>query len=365
MYPASTQFMDALRRSHVVTLQVDAYRGATLLQADLPISGGSVSVDGGSQIRRTLSVTVADPDLDPKVDPQAVLAPFGSDLVVKRGIRYPNGTTEWVPLGRFRIEDVQATIAQNGISVTGSDRAATVKDLRFTAITQANTSNTVVQEITRLIQEALPGVGVTDYTGATAATPSVYWERERWEAIEQLGQAIGADVYFDPAGNGIIAPAPTVTNTPAWWVDAGELGVMVDGSRETSRETVYNGVVASGESDGDIPPVTATVWDSNPASPTYYLGTFGKKPFFYVSPLLTTTAQCVSAATSMLGRVTGLVRQLDLSCVPNPALESGDVIRVRFPDGSTETHLVDSFTVPLDPGTAMSLKTRSPEPATE
>jgi hypothetical protein len=365
MYAATEQFLDALRRSHVVTVQVDAYRGAVLLQSDLPISGGSVTVDGGSQIRRTLSLTIADPALDPKVDPLAVLAPFGSDLVVRRGIRYPNGTTEWVPLGRFRIESVQASAAQDAISVTGSDRASIVKDARFTAITQAQTSNTVVQEITRLITEALPGVPVTNRTTATNSTPAVYWERERWDAIEQLGEAIGADVFFDPDGNGVIQPTPAVTNDPAWWVDAGELGVMVAGQRETSREYTYNGVVASGESDGDIPPVTATVWDTDATSPTYYLGPFGQKPYFYVSPLLTTTAQCTSAAASMLDRVRGLIRQLDLTCVPNPALESGDVIRVRFPDGATETHLIDSFTVPLDPGSAMTLKTRSPEPATE
>jgi hypothetical protein len=365
VYAVSGQFLDALRRSHVTVLRVDAYRGSTLLASDLPISGGSVTVDGGAQVRRTLSLTVADPSLDPKVDPLAVLAPFGSDLVVKRGIRFPSGAVELVPLGRFRVESVQAAVAQDAINVTGSDRAATVKDARFTAITRSNTANSVVAEITRLIRDALPGLPVTNLTTATNSTPSVFWERERWDAIEQLGQAIGADVYFDPNGNGVIAPAPAVTNPPAWWVDAGELGVMVDGSRETSREYTYNGVVASGESGGDTAPVTSTVWDTNPASPTYWLGTFGKKPFFYVSPLLTTVAQCTSAATSMLGRVRGMIRQLDLSCVPNPALESGDVIRVLFPDATVETHLVDSFTVPLDPSTAMTLKTRSPDPATE
>jgi hypothetical protein len=58
-------------------------------------------------------------------------------------------------------------------------------------------------------------------------------------------------------------------------------------------------------------------------------------------------------------------RQLTLSCVPNPALDSGDVIRVRFPDGATETHLVDGFTVPLEPGSAMSIQTRSSQPQLE
>jgi hypothetical protein len=51
--------------------------------------------------------------------------------------------------------------------------------------------------------------------------------------------------------------------------------------------------------------------------------------------------------------------------VPNPALEAGDVIRVRFPDGSTETHLVDAFDVPLDADNAMNITTRSENPALE
>lgn len=365
MYPVSELFLRTLRVSHNVVVQVDAYRDGALVLADIPISGGEVSVDTGSTVRRTLSLTVADPALDPGTDPTAVLAPFGSELFVRRGIRYTDGTVEWCPLGRFRVQDVKASTS-GGVSVTGADRGVAIQDARFTGIMAAQTSNNVAQEVTRLITGALPGTTVTDRTGGlgTRAVPAVYWERDRWEAINELAKAAGAEVYFDPDGNAILAKVPSVDDPVAWWVDAGESGVLVQADTQLSREGTYNGVVASGEN-GDTAPVSATVTDNDPASPTKWGGPFGTKPYFYVSPLITTADQATSAATSLLNRVRGFSRQLDLTLVPNPALEGGDVVRVRLPDGSTETHIVDGAKVPLDPSTPMTLSTRSPEPLQE
>lgn len=364
MYAVSERFLDALRASHVVEIRVDAYRGSTLLASNLPISAGSVSVDGNSEVRRTLNVTVADPTLDPGNDPTATLSPYGTDLVVRRGIRFPDSTIEYVPLGRFRVENVSTAVSGDAIQVTGADRTAYVKDARFTATTQSVTANTVAAEITRLITGAL-SVTVTDRSGSSAYTPQLYWDQDRWAAIEDLARSIGCVVYFDADGNAVIAKLPTITDPVAWWVDAGESGVMVAGSRETSREGTYNGVVASGESAGQFLPYSATVTDNDPSSPTYWGGTFGRKPYFYTSPAITTQQQATDAATAMLATVKGMSRQLTLTCVPNPALEAGDVIRVRFPDGSAETHLVDAFDVPLGPADAMNITTRSSNPDLE
>lgn len=364
MQAVSELFLDSLRASHAVVVQVDAWRGGALLVEDLPISGGEVSVDAGSQVRRTLSLTVADPGLDPGTDPLAPLAPFGSELVVKRGIRFPNGTVEWAPLGTFRIQEAQTSASGKAVNITGADRGAALQDARFTSVMASVTANTIPAEIARLITAVLPGVTVTNLTGSTAATPAVYWEQDRWAAIDELAKAIGASVYFAPDGNAVIAKTPSISDAPVWWVDAGESGVMVEAEMKLTREQTYNGVVASGEN-GDTAPVTATVTDNDPASPTLWGGPFGTKPYFYTSPLLTTTGQASSAATSLLNRVRGMSRQLDLTSVPNPALEGGDVIRVRFPNGVVETHLVDALKVPLDPGSPMTLSTRSPDPEKE
>lgn len=364
MYAVTDLFLRTLRASHQVRIQVDAYRDGQLVLADLPIGGGSVTVDSGSQVRRTLSLTVSDPSLAPGTDPLAPLAPYGSELYVRRGIRYPNSSVEWVPLGWFRVESCSHTSGDQ-LQVTGADRSASVQDAKFTGTTASVTSNTIPAEITRLIQGGRSGTTVTDRTGNTSPTPSVFWEQDRWQAIQELAQSIGADVFFDPDGNAIIAPTPSITSAPVWWVDAGESGVLVSASTESTREGTFNGVVASGEAGGSWPPVSATVTDNDPASPTRWGGPFGYKPYFYVSPLITTQAQATAAATSLLAKVRAMGRQLSVSLVPNPALEVGDVVRVRFPDGSVETHLVDSFTVPLDPSSAMTITTRSDKPDLE
>lgn len=62
---------------------------------------------------------------------------------------------------------------------------------------------------------------------------------------------------------------------------------------------------------------------------------------------------------SLLEKYTARARRLTLSAVPNPALETGDVITVRLPDGSISPRLVDGFTIPLLVGEAMPLTTRA------
>jgi hypothetical protein len=151
----------------------------------------------------------------------------------------------------------------------------------------------------------------------------------------------------------------------SWYVDAGETGVLVEGSQDTSRESTYNGVVAVGERTDNFAPYSATVTDDNPSSPTYWLGPYGQVPYFYTSASITTLTQAQSAATGLLARTKGLTRQVSLSSVPNPALDAGDVIQVVFPDASYERHVVDSLSIPLDPSEAMPIGTRSTDPTKE
>lgn len=364
MYAVSELFLRTLRVSHAVALRVDAYRAGELIAENLPISGGAVRVDGSSRVRRTLSVTISDANLAPSTDPASTLSPFGTELFVRRGIRYINGQVEWCPLGWFRIESARVTTS-SAVELTGSDRGVYVQDARFTAATASNTSNRIPAEIERLIVDALPSAVVIDRTGSTARTPSIAWEEDRWAAIDELAAAIGAVVYFDADGQAIIEPVSSIDDAPAWLVDAGETGVLVEAETSTTREGTYNAVRASGEPVGDVAPVSAFVVDDDPNSPTFYDGPFGRKPHLYVSPLITTSAQAQSAARAMLDRVRGLSRQLSLTTVPNPALECGDVITVRLPDSSVETHLVDGFDIPLDSTSGMSLSTRSPDTEAE
>jgi len=365
MYAVTQDFLTALRSSHQVVTRVDSYvaRSTTLRASDLPVAEGSVTADSTSQVRRTLDLTISDPALMPRSETDA-LSPYSSELYVSRGIQFPNGEVEWCPLGLFRIDDAKRGFAGQTVQVSGVDRSRTVADRRFEKPRQASGSATRVSWITTLVHEVFPGVVVTDTTGSTEGMPypPLTWERERWEAIESLATSIGAEAFFGQRGGLVIRPEPALSNPVAWWVDAGASGVLVDGERSISRERTYNVVVATGESVGNFAPSRAVVADTDPTSPTRVDGPFGRVPRFFTSPALRTTAQATNAAAALLGKARALNRQLELSLVPNPALEPGDVIMVRMDDGTRERHILDKVTCPLGPVGSMSLSTRSTNP---
>lgn len=376
MYAVSSAFLAALRTSHTAVIRVDVTQPPdptvgtgswtdTLILADLPVAGGAVTVDARSQVRRTLSLAVADPSLAP-TGPSSTLAPYGNELYVRRGIQFLDGTTEYVPLGRFRIDSADADMAGGTLTISASDRSKRIADSRFLAPRNSTTSSTVLASIQSLVTDVLGPLAVFDIRFAdTTGTPLLVWDQERWEAIEQLGDLLSAEVYFDGTGACVVRKVPTIADAVAWYADAGASGVLVNAERLLTRDETYNAVVATGERTDGTTAVTATVQDLDATSATYWNGRYGQVPRFYSSPLITTTGQATSAAQSLLDRVRGLTRQLSLDIVPNPALSAGDVVQVRFPDGTYERHLVDRLTIPLAPGGAMTVETRSTKPTLE
>lgn len=361
MWPLSARAHFALAQSHTVNVRATAY--GPYGTVEIPIGGGSITSDSTSQIRRTGTVTT-DPRMWP-VNPRSVLAPLGTEVQIDYGIVLPGGVTEWVPVIRGLLTEAtrqQPIGSDSALPLTLQDRSARVAEDRFTAPTQTVAGATAVTEIRRLIQDTLgASVPVTDYTGSVAVAAVLDIDRERWtDGVEKLADSIAAEVFFDPQGNGVIRPQPTISDAVTWLVSSGESGVLVTRDDKYTRERCYNGVVASGQRSDGTAPVTATVWDTDPNSPTYYLGSFGRKPRFYSSALLTTAGQCTTTATAMLARVKGMAAQVSVTAVCNPALEAGDVILVRDADTGEETrHILDKVTVPLSPKDAQTFETRS------
>ena len=363
MLPMTTRAVNTLRGNHTIRIYAAAFAAHGGVVDNLPVVSGSVVVDASSQVRRTASVGIGQSDLWP-VDPYSILSPLGSEMLISYGIILQDGQTEWIQILRGPITRVTRTVPTSGedaaILVDVSDRSSKVAQARFDAPAQTVAGATTVAEITRLITDVLPDVTVFDRTGDTKVAPQLEMERERWnDGIEKLADSIGAEVYADETGNFIIRTQPTISDPPVWTLDAGEGGILLGEDDETSRDLTYNRVVASGQRVDGTPPVYAVVSDTNPFSPTYISGPFGIKTRFYASPLLTTTGQCTSAATSLLARVNGRHMDVSFKALTNPALEAGDVIRLRFEDRD-EVHIIDRVEIPFRPGDQQQIKTRSP-----
>jgi hypothetical protein len=190
--------------------------------------------------------------------------------------------------------------------------------------------------------------------------PPVTWT-QRDAALVDLCASLGVELLTDPMGAFIIQDIPSPTDPPVATVTAGPGGTLVSARRSMSRDQVYNGIVARGQSTGSgAAPTSQLVVDSDPTSPTYWYGKFGQIVGFYDSSLLVDDAQCNNAALAMLQNNLGVPRALNYTTAVNPAFEPGDVVAVVDPDtGVTEQHLMDSLTIPLDAAGVMTAQTRS------
>jgi hypothetical protein len=356
MWEVSERFLEGLRVSHEVITHIDVFYNGALVYQDLPVEEGSVTVDEGSQVRRTANLTVSDPNLDPSsiID---MLAPFGTEFMVRRGIKFPEGDEESIPLGVFRIDEASRSSWFDGVSIVGSDRSGGLADARFLAGWNTPGGIEIRDEIENLVRDVYPNIEFYDLTDDDSPTQSAIWDRDRNEAIEKLASALGAEFIFDPLGRAILRPVTvTLSDEPDWTIDCGDRGVMIDVSTGISRSEVYNAVAAFGEQQDGSPPVTGYAFVTS--GPLRWGGTFGKKPRFFTSQFITSSGQAQKAAKSILVRSTGFNRSIQPTSIVNPALDAGDTLQIVLPNNLEYWHVLRSMTIPLRAADDLPIVTR-------
>ncbi|MEU3452188.1 DUF5047 domain-containing protein [Micromonospora sp. NPDC006766] len=362
MRPVSARFLRTVRGSHEVVCEArvvsPGQTGVNPTGTLLSLLDGDVEIDGTADIRSTIDITINGRGMWP-TQASSLLTPYGNEIHVRRGIRYGNGTTEWVSLGYHRINTPAQEQAPDGpIRVAATDRMWGLIKGRLVNPIQFGPTATLGFIVSTLVREVYPSAVIEwdDNTSLIPLSRSLTAEEERFEFLADLVQSAGKIWYWDHRGVLVIRKPPQTTN-PAFTVSHGADGVLVELSRELTDEEVYNGVVATGEAADTAYPARAVVVDTNPQSPTRWGGPFGKVPRFYSSPFLYTDTQAQAAAAAMLTRSLGLPYSVDFSMVPNPALEPYDPILVTYP-GRSETHVIERLTVPLTASEPMTASTR-------
>jgi hypothetical protein len=366
MITTTTEFQDALRSSHGFAGEAIAYppNGDPVV---LPIEDGTVTIDRTADNRRSLSLAVSDPSLYP-TKPTDAIAPYGTEVVVKRGIRYAGGRSELVQVGVFRLQDAERQLpGTQGLPLNLWDRSKQVQDARFPAPRKfaAMTAEALIE---LLIGEVYPAVTYQVTTTAAAATtiPKHVVAQDRWAEVIRVAQAVGCEVFFDAFGNVVVQDVPDpATAAPVWVVDAGPSGVLVSADDKVTRDGQPNIVVATGNNpSGNDDPVTSQFphgYDTTPGSPTYYLGAYGQVPRFYTNPHIRTQAQANRTADAQLADHLGVSRTVSFGTIPHPGLDAGDAITLIRPDGVPELHIIDTLEIPLSPGGVMTGETRTPD----
>ncbi|WP_223167418.1 DUF5047 domain-containing protein [Nonomuraea sp. SYSU D8015] len=326
---------------------------------EIAIFSGNVVLDGNADIRGTLDLTTDGTDRWPR-KPTDLLAPYGNEIFVERGIRDVNEKTELVSLGYYRIyAPEQNEIPDGEIRLECKDRMSAIIEARLFEPRQFAAGTTIGAVFNALVLEVYPSAVIEwdDNTNTSTLARSVVAEEDRYAFLRDLATSAGKVMYFDHRGILVIKDPPNAS-VPVVEVNSGNNGVLVSMRRHLSREGVFNAVVAMGEATDTEEPVRAVQVDNNPNSPTYFNGKFGKVPRFFSSPFITTLEQAESAAASILTRSLGLPYNVDFSAVPNPALEPLDPVKVKYPRTAAEVHVIDSLTIPLTSDGLLTAATR-------
>lgn len=365
--PLTTRFLQQIRQSGRTKTVVDLYFNGELAATDIPISGGSLRVDRGSDVRRSGSLQIADPSLVPAIKGD-ILLPYGTEILIRSGVVYTDGTEELIPMGVFGLEQTQWDEGIDLPEIEFFDRAKVMS--RFQRTTTRDVSGMYAKA---LIQQLVPGPFATlssapavniDTTLVDAKLPGgTTYDSNYWDVLTMAAEAINAEIYFDVNGDFTAVPVPYIDqSTPIasadWTVDVGDTGVLVSARRGFSRSDTYSSVMVRGGTKSNNQQATAEVFDHNPASPTYYLGPFGRARKLVENSALITDAQCMAVAQAELRKVTGLAKSVSFTSLRNPALEVGDIILFTFFDAEQELHMLDSFTYDFASG-EMSAETRA------
>jgi len=344
-----------------------------------PVTGKKVAaIDGGvkvsrTQVRREGDLRIVDlSDVAGSFsvrDASDLFAPLRTEFRLWRGYEYWDATpyermtgtgVEYWPIGTFIIN--KAPMSWPTIDLHGYDRLWNLRG-RFQRpwIVADGTPNMV--ELERLLRAIIPSAQQDiDLPVSDSTAGALVWEQQddQLTRAHDLALADGKVLYADQMGTIRAAEEPFIdASQVVWTFKPDRYNIGANPSRDIDATDAENVVIATGESDGTIPPVSGRAADENPASFTY----IGKTPeiaHFYSSPLLRTKGQCAAAARTILMRELGVSDQVVVPTVPLPGLESGDVLRVEDPLTRTNDLLIaDVFNIPLRANGIMTIECRT------
>lgn len=366
MYATSTAYQAAIIQSHKLATLCEVYVNG-MLNSTLTIIDGNVNVQD-TVIRRNATISLTDPTgtLTP-ASAGDLLAPNGNEFKLYRGLYLPlTGVAELIPVGIFGIKDIQIQDSGDGfiIQIQGDDRAAKVQRAKFSQEYVVAADTNYATAIQTLIANRYP-TATFNFTPTAITTPLIIGKTgdDPWALARNMAAAIGCDLYFDVNGICVLTSVPLLNSgsVTVWTYAEGANSTLLYANRRLTYDGVFSHVVVSGENNSTTTPVKAEAFDTNPLSPTYYLGKFGDvvDTSLLGSKLITTVGQAQTAANARLQKVTGFPDLVQVTIIPNAAHEVGDVVQItRAKSKINNKYLLDKFQVPMTQDRAMSVTSR-------
>lgn len=344
-------------------LRVSSWYGDELLADDLPVSGGSAQevVDRTADVPEALTFQV--PRIVRGVDYTPIgvdhpLAAYGQRLKVELGIQVgirDDGTPSVEYLQRRWFVIYQSEPQGDVINVDARGLLWLIQEARLVSPYQP--TGTFKSALRGLVEPALT-VAFDTALVDRAVPAGVNYDDDRLGAVQALLAAWPAEGHVTEDGYYLVAAAADATTVSLALTD-GAGGTVITASGTSSRDGVYNAVVARGTTaDGGV--VQGVSYDiTSPAG-------IGKPfndlpvPFFFDSPLLTTQPQAQAAAVTRLNTLMRTSAEMyDVTMVPHIGLQEGDRVTLTTDHFTARPGIVEGLTLPYQAdGGAQSLQVR-------
>lgn len=343
---------------------------------DFNVVGGIITVDGSASIQRRLDnlmIVDASGDLVPDEVTDLFSVVSNNELRVYTGMEVPDlDVTVLLLQGIFGLEG--ATVEDSGgsltITLSAYDRARQISRSKLTVPKKLAASNppttTAITAAQQLIIDARSGGAgwapqfkvqgidpgkLSPYD--KGGIPEVILDEgtDPWEAARKIISDIGWEMFMDWDGQILMRPVLDPNSdalTSSWTYAEGIDSTLIGLVRGFSNEEAFNGQIVTGENSSNGFPARGQAWDDDSASPTWYLGPYGKVPEFYRTELVRTDAQAAEVAKARLNQRKGANERMQFSIVPNHAHEVGDVVTItRARSKVDRTYIIDSFSLAL------------------
>lgn len=340
----------------------DAYLGGNPVAgaSGLGPVGGSITDTIKPGVRRMLHMELA-----PSPGLFDALAPVGTQLAVTAYVSINGQPVATIPMGLFDVDDQKITEGNGRLTITAPDKWQRIVRAKFMGPQTSTSGVRVTDQITYLIQGALGSSERVNVKATSLATVgTLTWDKDRAKAIIDLADGIGAWVYFDRNGVATIADVPTTGKAADWLIDSSASGVLVSLDRQRSRASTYNVVAVESSASGGAAFPAQFCWDSDSSSPTYVApGPWGPTPpasasspfglavYYFSTPLPLDAPGARAAGGTVLSKTVGRASSVQMTSLPNPAMDAFDVLDVLAP-GRPVTTIIGRTGATVTPGLA-------------
>jgi len=284
------------------------------------------------------------------------LSPEHAVVHIQAGVQYGDGSLEMFPIFTGRVDT--PTLGDAGtVEFQCYDLAADVVGYPFEQPRMTSAATTLA-EVRALITEALPQAVFGTDDVIDTPTPSLTWNQDRGQALDDLAQSLGGRWYTLGDGTFVVRNFAYDTTTPDVSYADGPRGIITSAHVSRSRGGVFNSVVVVSERTDGSDPVRVPARVTLATDPLLFGGKYGKvsQIINVTTPLSVTQAQIL--ARTQLSASAALREQWSASLVPDMTLEPGDTIGFTY-RGRSGVQIIDRISYPLNHTEPMTIEGRA------